>query len=159
MKWFKQLALLVALAASGNMVSVAKTTCIRIADIHGNTSYFVADETLRLEKDGEYIMITATVSEASLKADQLKEFRYESRALSDIREIAPEASWIRMEKDRVRIAAPGTVDASCCVYDVKGTLVSSFLFSEEAEVALNSFPAGVYVIKVENVPAVKFVVR
>lgn len=159
MKLFKRFVLLGWFVVAGSFIGVAETTCLRVCDIYGNNSYFVADETLQLIKEGEDILISLPNSEVRMKASQLKEFNYEPRMLSEIGDVAADASYIHMEGNLLRITSSKEGISTCYIYDMNGVVVTSLDYADEALIDMNSYSPGIYLIKTENVPTIKFVVK
>ena len=160
MKLLKTFVLLGGFILPCNVIALPDNTCLRISDIYGSTSYFIADETLNLQKDGDNIIISSPNSVVRLNSAQLKNFGYEERTLCEITNVTPDNAYIYMEGDILRIISASVKDSSaCCIYDMNGMLLNSFVYSDEAVIDTKTYSPGVYLIKIDNLPAIKFVVR
>ena len=50
----------------------------------------------------------------------MKDFSYEQRGLSEIREVTPDASYIRLDGEMLRISASDEGFSLCTIYDMNG---------------------------------------
>lgn len=161
MNWIKSLLPITAVVFSAQY-GLADTTCLRLTDIDGHTSFLIADETLLLSKEGDEFHIVSSNCDIRLGASRLKEFGYDKRGMGGIEgieDLQTPATYYRLEGRELKISKSMQGISTCLVYDMKGSLISSIKYSEETVIDFTGYPQGVYLIKIDEAPAFKFVVR
>ncbi|MDE6717601.1 MAG: T9SS type A sorting domain-containing protein [Muribaculaceae bacterium] len=155
----KKVLTLIAAIIIGTPIMSAENPGLRITDVHDNTSVFLVDERLRLDMTGEDITIHSSNSEVSVKVSDLKTLSYINKEFSGITDISRQEPTLEIRDNILKVVTAEGEDLSCRIFDLKGTIFLERTISGEDILHTESFPKGVYVVKIDRLPAFKIIVK
>ena len=154
----KGLTLITAIILGAVSIS-AENPGLRITDVHDNTSVFLIDENLRMDMAGEDITIHSSTSEVSVKVSDLKMLSYINKDFSGVTEISGQEPTLEIRDNSLKVVTAEGEDLTCRIVDLNGIPFLEKTISGEDVLNTESFPKGVYVVKIDRLPAFKIIVK
>ena len=137
----------------------AESTCIKVVDSEDNESYLVVDSSVEMKLADEMALIVSDKYDFALNISSLKFFQYVPYDLSSANEVSQSFPTVKIVRDELIICVGDKEEYLCRVHDTKGMLTSEFSCRGKYSLSLISFRKGVYILNVENVATVKFIVK
>ena len=137
----------------------ADATCIKVVNSDDKASYVVVDSSLEMRLEDEICLIVSDNYDLGLNIADFKHFQYVPYEPSSVKEISESLPIIKIGRDELTIYGCDKEEYFCRVHDTNGMLTSEFSCRGKYSLPLISFRKGVYILNVENVATVKFIVK
>lgn len=137
----------------------AQNIYLKVIDNNDNSSIFTVDENLNIDSDGTYITVHSSKSEMSMKISDFRRFSYESDIVTTVPNISTSQHYVEIKDGNIRIACPDKRSHTYRIVDLNGSVIIETTFSECVLIPMDPLCNGVYVMKIDNFPSIKLLVK
>ncbi|MDE5887745.1 MAG: T9SS type A sorting domain-containing protein [Muribaculaceae bacterium] len=139
-----------------------ETFNLKLTDMNGMESIVSVENDLKIQVKDKSLWIFSSADSISIILDDLKEIKYERGFPSKVDNYENDHSVIRIYNNEIVIKRYDTSimeSVNCPIYDLTGRMVYATQCQQTTIIPLISFPKGSYILKIDNHPSVKFIVK
>lgn len=155
----KRIALLIVSIILSITGTFAQKVYLRVTDHHDNSSIFIVDENLDIETDGTNILIHSSDSDVSMNISDFKRFSYESDIVTAISNISTPHLTVEINNENIKIDYQDDRSHTYHIVDLNGSEITQATFTGMEIISMDTFCNGVYVMKIDNFPSIKLLVK
>lgn len=155
---FFQSSLLFFITAITISVGNASDYRLTITDKDDHQTRFLVNENLKINFQNDILSMQSGEDNTEFHFDNIKDMRYEPDILVGTR-MAREENILNITPEYISFSAPQGESLGYSVYDTQGKIMEQSIFTGELKLLLSRFKTGVYVLKIETVSPVKFIVK
>ncbi len=150
--------LLVILTYSGLVLTgQAQDYSLKIVDLSDLSYIFEVDRNLRVDVADGAMKVTSPDRNIEVQLTDIKSYSYVKSSGLDS---GPDPTGsLRITDRSIAYSAPSTEVSSYAIFNASGAKVAAGSFAGEVAIDLSNFEAGIYIINIEGLSPVKFVVR
>lgn len=156
------LSLLLGVGGYGVFTSKAEVFNLKLTDINGVESVFSVDNDLKMKINDNSLCLSTAKDSVAIHLNDLREIKYEKTTPSGITVPVNERPYVRITHSGIIINGNNDstkAPANLRIFNDSGKLLYSTVCREATVIQLTPFPKGIYILNIDNLPSVKFVVK
>lgn len=137
----------------------AQSINLSLRDSNGDLTGVKVTDGLTMELEEECFIIQSSKSDVRIEIPGLQSFSYEADYSGIESNPILTTPAVSVGEGYIKITSPEVGEFFYRIYDLTGAVVAENRFSGETTVELTGYGKGVYLLQVDNIPAIKFIVR
>lgn len=156
----RKLTLTFLIAASMSIFSHAADYRLKVTDIYDSQINFIVNDQLTMKFHNNFLSLQTPEGSTELIFDDIKKMEYEADKSSvAASEISQAHNQICISPDAISFIYPESKELSFVIYDMQGHIIEQRTFFKKFNLSLSDFASGVYILKIETIAPIKFIVK
>ncbi|MDE6444912.1 MAG: T9SS type A sorting domain-containing protein [Muribaculaceae bacterium] len=135
---------------------------LRLTDVNDVESVIAVDGDLKMRIKDNSLCLSSATDSISILLEELKGMKYEKTVSSAVVSPVLDRPALRFTDSGIEIGAVADSNGSpvnCRIFNNAGQMLYATTCRETTVIPLNSFPKGIYILSMDNLTSVKFIVK